>query len=244
MKETKEHPTKIDELLSIVDTSSLTKPELKNLKKYLTLSLYMPISKPITQRELYSAIKTYSDKIGKADLKIIELDKQKLDVQFEEQQLKAERKIMREKEEHKRKSQQPPDKVLFYNKKSKKHDTNKREPLGTKNGTRRKGGYDVYENSTQEFNNPNDTLESKNPPIENQELSLYLELKERVESNNYKNFPLTKSQSEKLLILIECRYDFNKASKKLDIKPSSLERTYYRILKSPKVSGLKKILPS
>ena len=186
-----------------------------------------------------------TDSINKKDLAVKELNHKKLDVQFESQQLKAERKIILEKEKYKREAQQPIDKnILFYNKKYKKHKTKKREPLGTKNGARRKDGYDVYENATQKFYNPDDILESKKPKIENQEMGLYLELKERIESKNYTNFPLTKSQSKRLLIVMECRFDFNKASKKLHIKPSSLERWYYRILKSPKVSGLKEILSS
>lgn len=185
-----------------------------------------------------------TDSINKKDLAVKELNHKKLDVQFESQQLKAERKIILEKEKHKREAQQPLDRnILFYNKKHKKHKTKKREPLGTKNGARRKDGYDLYEKATQKFYNPDDILESKKPQTENQELGLYLELKKRIETKNYKNF-FTESQSIKLKVLIECRYDFNKASKELGLKPNTLEKFLNEVVKSPKVSGLKEILSS
>ena len=52
MDTTKEPPTKIDELLSIVDTSSLTKSELKNLKQYLTIESQFVTSKPISKKKI------------------------------------------------------------------------------------------------------------------------------------------------------------------------------------------------
>ena len=91
MKNPKEPPTKIDELLSIVDTSSLTKPELKDLKQYLTIESQFVTSKPISKNELYRMIGIYADKIGKQDLKIKEkikeLNQKELNLEIDQQEL-------------------------------------------------------------------------------------------------------------------------------------------------------------